>query len=156
MNLAQTHSGVEPSCSAVGDLIWLIRLYRVKWDGKTTNGDKYLRISNEEVVIRVTFDLRICLERPKETTAIASRNDWYPGRKFNWVLSEYSSRVSSVGIAAGYGLDCRGSITCRGKRFSLLQSVQTGSGGHPVSYSMGIGGSFLGGKEAWSWPFASI
>jgi hypothetical protein len=31
------------------------------------------------------------------------------------------------------------------KDFSLLHSVQTDSGAHPASYSMGTGGSFLGG-----------
>jgi hypothetical protein len=34
------------------------------------------------------------------------------------------------------------------KDFSLLRSVQTGSGAHPVSYTMGSGGSFPGGKAA--------
>jgi hypothetical protein len=32
--------------------------------------------------------------------------------------------------------------------FSLLHSVQTGSGAHPASYQMGTGGSFPGGKAA--------
>jgi hypothetical protein len=31
---------------------------------------------------------------------------------------------------------------------SLLHSVQSGSGNHPVSYQMGTGNSFLGGKAA--------
>jgi hypothetical protein len=31
-----------------------------------------------------------------------------------------------AGIATGYGLDDRGSITGRGRRFSLLHSVETG------------------------------
>jgi hypothetical protein len=35
-----------------------------------------------------------------------------------------------------------------GQEFSLLQIVQTGSGVHPTSYSMGAGGSFPGGKAA--------
>jgi hypothetical protein len=36
--------------------------------------------------------------------------------------------------------------------------VQTGSGAHPASYLMSIGGSFPGGKadEAWNWPLTSI
>jgi hypothetical protein len=37
---------------------------------------KYLRISNEGLVTHVTFDLGICLERLRKTTAIASRNNW--------------------------------------------------------------------------------
>jgi hypothetical protein len=34
-----------------------------------------------------------------------------------------------------------------GQEFSLLQVVQTGSGVHPTSYTMGTGGSFLGVKR---------
>jgi hypothetical protein len=48
------------------------------------------------------------------------------------------SRDSSVGIATGYGLDGPGFD------FSLLHSVQTGSGAHPASYPIGTGGSFAG------------
>jgi hypothetical protein len=55
-------------------------------------------------------------------------------------------RESSVGIATGYALDGRGSFLSRGKRFSLLHSVQGASRGHPASYPMGIGGSLPGGK----------
>jgi hypothetical protein len=42
--------------------------------------------------------------------------------------------------------------------FSLLHSVQTGSGAHPASYPMGTGFSFSGGKAAgkWSRPLTSI
>jgi hypothetical protein len=58
------------------------------------------------------------------------------------------SRVSAVGIAMGYGLDGRGSIPIKGKKFSLLPGVQTGSGDHPTSYTMGAGDSFPGGKTA--------
>jgi len=42
-----------------------------------------------------------------------------------------------------YGLVDRGSTFCWSKRFSLLQSVLTGSGTHPVSYSVGTGDSRL-------------
>jgi hypothetical protein len=54
------------------------------------------------------------------------------------------SRVSSVGIATGYGLEDR----VIGIRFpagagniSLPHHVQTCSGTHPASHSMGTGGS---------------
>jgi hypothetical protein len=40
----------------------------------------------------------------------------------------------------GYGLDIPGSIP-GSVRFSLLHSVQTGSGAHPASYPMGTGDS---------------
>jgi hypothetical protein len=44
-----------------------------------------------------------------------------------------------------------------GQEFSLPHVVQTGSGAHPASYSMGTEGSFLGGQAAgaWSWPLTS-
>jgi hypothetical protein len=36
----------------------------------------------------------------------------------------------------------------KGQEVYLLHVVQTGSGVHPTSYAMGIGGSFPGGKAA--------
>jgi hypothetical protein len=57
------------------------------------------------------------------------------------------SRGSSVSIMSDYGLDDRGSIPGRGKGyFSSSLCVQTGSGAHPASSTMGTGGPFLGGK----------
>jgi hypothetical protein len=46
----------------------------------------------------------------------------------------------------GYRMDSRDSIPGRGKRFSLLHSIQTGSGIHPASYPMGAGNSISRGK----------
>jgi hypothetical protein len=40
----------------------------------------------------------------------------------------------------------RGSIPGRGKGFSPILCVQTGSGAHPASCTMGTGGPFPGGK----------
>jgi hypothetical protein len=49
---------------------------------------------------------------------------------------------SSDGIASGYGLDGRG-VGVRSlagvRDFSLLHSVQTGSGAQPASYAVGTG-----------------
>jgi hypothetical protein len=59
-------------------------------------------------------------------------------------------RVRAVGIATGYGLDDRGvgvGIPV-GSRIARLHVVHTGSVAHPVSYLMGTGGSFRGGKAA--------
>jgi hypothetical protein len=50
------------------------------------------------------------------------------------------NRDNSIGIATGYELDGRGSISGRDKIFSVLHSVQTGSGAQPASYAIGIGG----------------
>jgi hypothetical protein len=46
------------------------------------------------------------------------------------------SRDSSVGIAAGYGLDNPQFESKWGQEFSLLHVVQTGSGAHPASHPM--------------------
>jgi len=48
-----------------------------------------------------------------------------------------------------YGLDEKYFDSSWGAReFSPLQNVQTNSGAHPASYSMGTEGSFSGGKVA--------
>jgi hypothetical protein len=46
-----------------------------------------------------------------------------------------------------YGLDGRGFDSRQKQDFSLPHSVQTGSGAHPASYSIGTGGSFPGRKR---------
>jgi hypothetical protein len=54
---------------------------------------------------------------------------------------------SSVGIVSGYGLDYRAiEAPTEAKDFSCSLCVQTGSGAHPASCTMGTGGPFLGGK----------
>jgi hypothetical protein len=59
------------------------------------------------------------------------------------------SRVSSVSIASGYGLDDR-EIEVRSpaeaKDLSCSLCVHTGSGAHPASCTMGTGGPFPGAK----------
>jgi hypothetical protein len=59
------------------------------------------------------------------------------------------SRVSSVSTVSGYGLDDR-AIEVRSpagaKDFSSILCIQTGSGTHPASYTMGTGDPFPGGK----------
>jgi hypothetical protein len=51
----------------------------------------------------------------------------------------YRSWDSSVSIPTDYGLDGMGSIPSRGKRFSLLHNIQTGSGAHQASCPVGTG-----------------
>jgi hypothetical protein len=66
------------------------------------------------------------------------------------VYEKRVSRGSSVGIATAYGLDDRG-VGVRvlvASEFSFLYIVHTASRAHPALYSMGIGGSFSGGKAA--------
>jgi hypothetical protein len=59
------------------------------------------------------------------------------------------SRGSSVSTVSGYGLDDR-AISVRSpteaKEFSSILCVQTGSGAHPASCTMGTGGPFPGVK----------
>jgi hypothetical protein len=56
------------------------------------------------------------------------------------------SRVSSGSMVSDYGLDKRGSIPAGQRIFSYSLCVQTGSGAHPVSCTMGTGGRFPGDK----------
>jgi hypothetical protein len=70
--------------------------------------------------------------------------------KLRWEWSRVSSgSISSGSIVSDYGLDDR-AIGVRSpagaKDFSSSLYVQTGSGAHPASYTMGTGGSFPGGK----------
>jgi hypothetical protein len=59
------------------------------------------------------------------------------------------SRGSSVSIVSGYGLDDR-AIEVRSPAgandFSSSPCIQTGSGAHPASYTVGTWGPFSGGK----------
>jgi hypothetical protein len=65
------------------------------------------------------------------------------------LLVTVRSRGSSVSIVSDYGLDDR-SIEVRSRQrrrdFYSNLSVQTGSGAHPASCTMGTGGPFPGGK----------
>jgi hypothetical protein len=61
------------------------------------------------------------------------------------------SRVSSGSIVSDYGLDDRAigvRSQAEAKDFSSSLCVQTGSGAHPASCTMGTGGPFPGGKSA--------
>jgi hypothetical protein len=61
------------------------------------------------------------------------------------------SRVSSVGIALGYGLEDRGTrvrFLAGAGNFSLHHQAQNDSGSHPASYPMCTRASFPGGKAA--------
>jgi hypothetical protein len=56
---------------------------------------------------------------------------------------------SSVSIVSDYGLDDRAIgvwSPAEAKDFSSMLCVQTGSGAHPASCTMGTGGSFPGAK----------
>jgi hypothetical protein len=63
--------------------------------------------------------------------------------------SSYRSRGSSVSIVSDYGLDDR-TIGVRSPAgandFSSILCIQTGSGAHPASCTMGTGSPFPGAK----------
>jgi hypothetical protein len=67
----------------------------------------------------------------------------------------YRSRDRSVGVTIELGLDCRGSILGRDKRFTFFEA---GSQAHPASYLTDPGDCILGGETAgtWSWSHTSI
>jgi hypothetical protein len=62
------------------------------------------------------------------------------------MVPDYYGAAVAVSIVSDYGLDDRGSIPDR-EDFSSSLCVQTGSGAHPASYSLGIGGPFPGVKR---------
>jgi hypothetical protein len=69
------------------------------------------------------------------------------------------SRDSVVGIMTGYGLDGRGiGVWFLAGTRTFLHIIQTRTGAHSVSFSVGIRASFLGCKAVASWncPLASI
>jgi hypothetical protein len=64
-------------------------------------------------------------------------------------LVNWRSRVSSGSIVSDYVLDDRAigvRSLAEAKGFSSIICVQTGSGAHPASCTMGTGGPFPGGK----------
>jgi hypothetical protein len=96
---------------------------------------------------------------PHTTTATSSSTSEI--RRFDLPHGDFgicTNQVSSFGIALGYGLDIRGSILSRGKRFfSTLQGTDR-LWDPPSLLSIGYWGPFPGGKAggAWSWLLTSI
>jgi hypothetical protein len=75
-----------------------------------------------------------------------------------WKAFPYEEPGSSGSIVSDYRLDDRAigvRSPAEAKDFSSNLCVQTGSGTHPASCTMGTGGPFPGGKcaaGAWRWP----
>jgi hypothetical protein len=66
-------------------------------------------------------------------------------------MSLEMSQGSSGSIVSDYGLDVRAigvRSPAQAKDFSSIHCVQTGSGAHPASCTMGTGGPFPGSKSA--------
>jgi hypothetical protein len=80
---------------------------------------------------------------------LRNRKDTFRIKNFRILNSFQASPGSSISIVSGYGLDDR-AIEVRSpaeaKDFSSSLCVQTGSGAHPVSCTMGTGGPIPGGK----------
>jgi hypothetical protein len=64
------------------------------------------------------------------------------------MFNTVKSGDTSLGIAMGYGLECRRSIPGKGVVISLLHSVHIESGAQPASYTVRTGGSFAAYKVA--------
>jgi hypothetical protein len=121
---------------------------------------------------RVGVSSASALEETLTHTPVQRLADWrwfllhYLGSKQNWIVKRRlailwnippwslvgvywrlgRSRDSAVGITTGYGLDDRGGRSSSpGRVKNFLQVVETGSGAHPASYPMDVGGSFPGG-----------
>jgi hypothetical protein len=65
-------------------------------------------------------------------------------------FKEIGEAGSSVSVVSDYGLDDRAigvQSPAEAKDFSSSLCVQTGSGAHPASCTMGTGGPFPGGKS---------
>jgi hypothetical protein len=71
------------------------------------------------------------------------------------VVKQRNRRRDSSGLRAGWSWV---RVAAGTGNFSLHHSVQTGSGAHLASYTVGTRDSFAGGKEAgaWSWPLTCI
>jgi hypothetical protein len=96
--------------------------------------------------VKMTSHLNV-LPRSKNACSYTSTPQYV---SMAWCLVKHRENFTfhafcSVSIALGYGLDDRGSrlqFPAGAGNFSLHHSVQIGSGVHPVSYPMGIGGLF--------------
>lgn len=76
-----------------------------------------------------------------------------------WVTFKYAAGDNSVGVVTRLQAGRSGVRLPAGEtNFYLLENSHTGSGAHPVCYSMGTRGSFPGNKAAvaWSWPLTTI
>jgi hypothetical protein len=74
-----------------------------------------------------------------------------PPNKFLYSTSVLWSRDSAVGTVTGYGLDDRGvgvRVHVGARGFTLLHSVQTGSGDQPSLLTNGYWGVFSGDTAA--------
>jgi hypothetical protein len=65
---------------------------------------------------------------------------------FTLIIFLYDEYTFSYTRQIDLGLHDRSSIPGRGKDFSSILCVQTDSGGHPASCTMGTGSPFPGGK----------
>jgi hypothetical protein len=85
--------------------------------------------------------------RKPMTNSVEQRSSWEA--KIRSGIQEIRSRVSSGSIVSDYGLDDRAigvRFPAGAKDFSSNLCVQTGSGIHPASCTMGTGGPSPGGK----------
>jgi hypothetical protein len=98
------------------------------------------------------------------------RNDFkiIPGMKYKFIYCITQTKVTEalmwsgsiiVNIVTRFWVGWSVPEIWAGARdFSLLQNIQTGSGAHPASYSMGMGGYFLRSEAGgtWGWPLTFV
>jgi hypothetical protein len=101
------------------------------------------------VLGRFAFDLWSILFRKEK----GKKGQFRPQESVNLRItySNVSSRVSSGIIVSDYGLDDRAigvRFPAGARNFSCILCVQTGSGAHPASCTMGTGGPSPWGKSA--------
>jgi hypothetical protein len=107
----------------------------------------------EERCIQYNYTLFIwvlCRDQRKWTILVGEQCTWEQFIEVSLYIIDQRSRGSSVSIVSDYGLDDR-EIRVRSpagtKEFSSNLCVQTGSGAHPASCTMGTGGPFPGAKR---------
>jgi hypothetical protein len=124
-----------------------------------------VRTSNRTTVLLLTqmclLEAVMCIRR-RIYRSLQNNLKCCPINNFSWLLGVYWSRVSSGSIVSDYGLDdpAIGVRSPAGaKDFSSILCIQTGSGAHPASCTIGTGGPFPGGESAagaWRWPLTPI
>jgi hypothetical protein len=105
---------------------------------------------------QTTACLRAEVQFCNQTVAISSSVETWrvlnrPGYTLTAIYLQWTSRGSSGSIVSDYGLNDRAIVVrspAGAKNFSSSLCVQTGSGAHPASGTMGTGGPFPGGKNA--------
>jgi hypothetical protein len=105
--------------------------------------ERKLTSQEEPCPKELVISLNVCLQNSNKSVRGVFHSVLY---KITNVF-RFGNWDSLVGITTTFRLDCYSSIPVEARDFSLLHSIQTGSGAHPASYQISTGGSFLGVKR---------